>query len=182
MSTTKTTRAKKPRAYINNIDLTAAVIQYQKDCKRALRNKLPQPPMPRYIGEAIMQICNRLTAGKNFNFQSYSYRDELIADGIERCVYAISKFNAKKATCGAFSYLTTVAIHAAKKRINDEKKQNFVKHKYFQAQHVLGEIEGLQPDEKSDRVVADFEEKQARKKLEQQERKKLTSRLNARKI
>lgn len=164
----------KQKNYVNNADLTDAVVKYQKDCRRAHRARLPQPPMPHYIGECIMSICNRLTVGKGFNFQSYTYRDEMVADAIERCCYAILKFNAKKSS-GAFSYLTTVAVNAQKKRINDEKKQRYIQHKFFISQHVHGEIEGQEPDEKSHKVISDFEEKQQRKK-------ELTNRGRPRKI
>jgi len=148
----------KKRNYINNFDLTQAIIQYQKDCKKSTKNGFTEPQMPKYIGECISSICNRLTQGFGFSFGGYSYHDEMIDDAIERCVYAVKKFNHKKATAGAFSYLTTVAINAKKKRLKDEKKQNAIKHKWFQAQQYLNhELEGATPNELSDKVISDFE-------------------------
>src|SRR6185503_16302806 len=126
----------KKRNYVNNKDLTEAIVQYQKDCKKCTKNGLPEPTMPRYIGECIMSICNRLTQGFNFSFGGYSYHDEMVNDAQERCIYAVRKYNNKKSTSGAFSYLTTVAINAKKKRLKDEKKQNYIKHKWFQAQYL----------------------------------------------
>jgi hypothetical protein len=153
---------KKPKNYINNGDLTSCIVNYQKNCKKAEKAKQSQPTMPKYIGQCIMKICNRLTAGKNFNFASYSYRDEMIADAIERCCYAVLKFDATRAN--AFSYLTTVAVNAQKKRINDEKKQNYTKHKYFRSQFIQGDVEGMEPNELSDKVITDFEQRQQQKK------------------
>jgi hypothetical protein len=155
----------KVRNYVNNKDLTQAIAEYQKDCRRATRNKLPTPSMPNYVGECILQICNRLTRGKSFDFSGHSYRDEMVADAIERSIYAVMKFNPKRSSSGAFSYLTTVAINAMKKRINDERRQNYTKHKFFQTQFMIGDIEGMSPDEKSDKVISDFEERAAAKKL-----------------
>ena len=105
----------KKRNYVNNFDLTQAIIKYQKDCRKAIKNGVPEPSQPRYIGECIMSICNRLTQGFGFSFGGYTYHDEMINDAVERCVYAIKKFNPKKASSGAFSYLTTVAVNAKKK-------------------------------------------------------------------
>ena len=159
--------AKRTKSYCNSADLTAAIVQYQKECNKSMKAGLPQPQMPKYIGECIYQICNRLTKGKNFNFASYTplWREEMVADAIERCVYAIRKFNVKKSKTGAFSYLTTVAIHAQKKRINDEKEQHAIFHKNFQQLSVFDNYRELQPDAESIRVVAEFEEKRAKKKL-----------------
>ncbi len=154
----------KKRNYINNHDLTEAIVSYQKSCRKQEKQGLQAPIMPKYLGECIMSICNRLTQGFNFNFSSYSYRDEMIADAIERCIYAVRKFNYKKSTSGAFSYLTTVAVNAQKNRIKNEKKQNYIKHKYFQAQFMNQELEGMEPNEMSDKVVQDYEEKAAAKK------------------
>ena len=92
----------------------------------------------------------------------------MINDAIERCVYAVKKFNARKSSSGAFSYLTTVAINAKKKRLKDEKKQNYIKHKYFQSQYLTQDLEGLEPNEMSDKVIEDYESREERKLLTKQ--------------
>lgn len=152
------------RQYVNNRDLTDAIVAYQKECAKSEKKGLPMPSMPKYIGECIIQICSRLTRGYGFDFSAYSYRDEMVADAIELCVYAVRKYNNEKSSSGAFSYLTTVAINAMKKRIGDEKKQNYIKHKNFQTRFMLHEIDGLSPDDQSEKVVSDFEDKIARQK------------------
>ncbi len=154
----------KTRNYCNNVDLTNAIIDYQKLCRKNKRNEVPLPTMPKYIGECIYNICNRLTKGFNFNFQSYTYRDEMVLDAIERCCYAVHKFNHKKSSAGAFAYLTTVAINAQKKRIKDEQKVNYIKHKFFRSQFTNHEMEGIEPNELSDKVIGDYEDKAAAKK------------------
>lgn len=164
----------KKRNYCNNIDLTATIVKWQKSCRTAHRKKIDPPSIPHYVGECIYQICNRLTKGFKFDFSAYTYRDEMVADAIERCCYACYKFDATKSTAGAFSYLTTVAINAMKKRINDEKKQNYILHKNFQSLFVLGDVEGQSPNEMSDKVVEDFEAK-IQRKAENVQSKVLTS-------
>jgi len=156
----------KKRNYVNNKDLTEAIVDYQKLCRKHARAGLPEPTMPRYIGECIHSICNRLTQGFGFSFGGYSWHDEMILDAIERCVYAVRKFNHKKATSGAFSYLTTVAIHAKKKRLKDEKKQNAIKHKWFVAQQYnRSELEGKEPTEVSEEIIQNYDEMGKNKKI-----------------
>ena len=168
----------KVKNYVNNKDLTACIVQYQKDARAAAKLGLPQPIMPKYIGECITQICWRLTKGNNvagrFDFGGYTYHDEMVNDAIERCVYAVMKFKAHKCKVGAFGYLTTVAINAKKKRIKDEKKQHAILHKNFQwislfQGHLL---EGHKPNELSEKVVGDYEEKAAAKKALTNQNKK----------
>lgn len=162
----------KKRNYVNNPDLYACIVQYQKECRKAKKAGLSQPIMPKYIGECIYQICWRLTQGSGFNFGGYTYHDEMVMDAIERCVYAIMKFKPKYKN--AFSYLTMVAINAKKKRIKDEKKQNYIKHKNFQVESLFNGhlLEGHKPNELSEKVVADFETKaEAKKALTNMDRK-----------
>lgn len=158
---------KKVRNYINNPDLTAAIVQYQKECRKAVREKREQPTMPKYIGECIHSLCHKLTRGaaaapgrgvSRFDFGGYTYHDEMIDDAIERCVYAVHKFNAKKSS-SAFGYLTMVAINAKKKRIKDEKKQHAILHKNFQTLSLFNEhlMEGHVPNDVSYKVVSDYE-------------------------
>ncbi len=160
----------KRKNYVNNKDLTEAIVAYQKSCRKCARNGLPEPIMRKYIGECISSICNRLTQGFNFSFGGYSYHDEMVSDAIERCIYAVRKYNHKKSTSGAFSYLTTVAINAKKKRLKDEKKQNYIKHKYTQSMYDIGDprFEGQKPNEMSDKVISDFEGREERKLLTKQ--------------
>ena len=155
----------KVQHYVNNKDFTKAVVQYQKECRKARRESRNQPPMTKYIGECITQICMRLTVGPKFNFISYTYLDEMQRDAIERCCYAILKFKANKTKVGAFGYMTTVAVNAMKKRIQDEKKQNYAKHKYFQTLYMQQDLDGagVAPNEHSDKVINDFEDSLKRK-------------------
>lgn len=165
------------RNYVNNKDLTAAIVAYQKACKVAEHEGRPTPTIPNYVGQCIMQICNRLTRGFGFDFTGHTYRDEMVGDAIELCVYAVRKFNADKSSSGAFSYLTTVAINAMKKRIGDERKQQYIKHKHFSSMYVLGDFDGATPNEHSDKVISDYEDRIINK-----QKKPLTSQSNSSRI
>lgn len=110
--------------YVNNKDLYEAIVAY----KDLLKEK-PDARIPSYIGECIMKICERLST--NRNFIGYSFRDEMVSDGIENCVYAVPLFNPEK-TNNPFAYFTQIAWNAFLRRIMKEKKEQYIKHKNMQ--------------------------------------------------
>jgi hypothetical protein len=112
--------------YINNRDFWDAFVAHRANEELCKEAGLPPPQLPRYIGEAFMQICNKL--GFKFNFINYSYRDEMIGDAIENCVAAAHNFDPNKST-NPFSYFTMVAWNAFIRRIGREKKQAYIKYK-----------------------------------------------------
>jgi hypothetical protein len=72
-----------------------------------------------YIGVCILQICKNLS--NKGNFSGYSYKDEMVADGIENCIKACLNFDPEKSK-NAFGYFTQVAFNAFRRRIILEKK------------------------------------------------------------
>jgi hypothetical protein len=110
--------------YVNNKDFYEAITAYQ-----AVLIKTPNARIPNYIGECIMKICGRLST--NRNFIGYSFRDEMVADGIENCIYAVPLFNPEK-TNNPFAYFTQIAWNAFLRRIAKEKKEQYIKHKNMQ--------------------------------------------------
>lgn len=108
-----------------------------------------------------MKICHGLST--RYNFVNYSYRDLFVSEAQERCIMAIKTFNLEKSD-KAFTYLTYVAFHAMQKVINDEKKYNYTKHKYFQSQYTMSEdMANQELNEVSDRIIDEFETKAAAK-------------------
>jgi len=112
--------------YVNNADLYAALKAHRKAVKRAEKDGLDHPILPRYVGECIVLICNKLST--RYNFAGYSYREEMVGDGIENCVQAAKNFDPTKSEY-PFTYFTVVAFNAFVRRIGKEKKQQYVKHK-----------------------------------------------------
>lgn len=110
--------------YVNNKDFLDAVVAY----KELLKEK-PDSRVPHYVGECIMKICERLST--NRNFIGYSFRDEMISDGIENCISAVHLFNPEK-TNNPFAYFTQIAWNAFLRRIMKEKKEQYIKHKNMQ--------------------------------------------------
>lgn len=158
---------KKPRRktnYINNKTLYGAMIHYKNELKEAREKRANREPViPRYIGESILLICNNLA--KKPNFSGYTYKQDMISDGIIDCVAAVDNFDPDK-TNNPFAYFTQIAWNAFIRRIHKEKKQTYIKHKNFENSHLFSEIVEdashamhLKSNEYSADIVRSYEDK-----------------------
>jgi hypothetical protein len=66
--------------YVNNPEFLQAIVDYKKLCVEAEDSGDDKPQIPDYIGECIYQISTRLASKPNFS--GYSYKDEMISDGL----------------------------------------------------------------------------------------------------
>ena len=66
--------------YIDNKVFYDAMVEYKKAVKKAEADKQTPPRVPEYIGDCFIKIANHLAF--KYNFINYTYRDEMIADGI----------------------------------------------------------------------------------------------------
>jgi hypothetical protein len=153
---------KAKRHYVNNKDFYEAIVVY--------KNKLKEDPnarVPNYIGECILAICNKLSTKPNFI--GYSFRDEMIADGIENCIVSVHGFDPDKSN-NPFAYFTQIAWNAFIRRITKEKKQQYIKHKNMQNSFVSGELDEhnygdgnslihTKSNQLSDEIIDSFEKK-----------------------
>jgi hypothetical protein len=121
------TRTKaKPEHYVNNKEFLAAMVEYRKSVNRAKRKKQAKPPVTDYIGSCFLKIANHLSYRPNFI--NYTYRDDMISDGIENCLQYASNFNPDKSK-NPFAYFTQIIYYAFVRRIQKEKKQTIIKQK-----------------------------------------------------
>ena len=97
-----------------------------------------KPQVSNYIGECILKIANHLSYKPNFI--NYTYRDEMIADGIENCIMYFRNFDPDKSK-NPFAYFTQIIYYAFLRRIMREKKQLYVKYKATQQFGLLDEGE-----------------------------------------
>lgn len=137
-----TTEKKKKRAhYVNNEEFLQALIQYKKDCYDAENSGEDKPKIPNYIGECLLKIATHLSYKPNFI--NYSYRDDMILDGVENCILYLSNFNPDKSK-NPFSYFTQIIYYAFLRRIMKERKQSYVKNKIIQElpMEVFDQLEG----------------------------------------
>lgn len=153
---------KKRNNYINNKTLYAAMIQHREDLQNSILLEKQKPQVSRYIGESIILICNNLA--KKPNFSGYTYKQEMISDGIIDCIAAVDNFNPER-TNNPFAYFTQIAWNAFLRRIHKEKKQTYIKHKNYENSVLLGggipveETMHLKSNEFSEEVIESFENK-----------------------
>ena len=119
----------KKEHYVNNKEFLEAMIEYKiKSDKAKARNRKP-PPDTYYIGECFLKIANHLSYRPNFI--NYTFRDDMISDGIENCVQYIHNFDPEKSK-NPFAYFTQIIHYAFLRRIQKEKKQLDIKTKIIE--------------------------------------------------
>lgn len=159
---------KKTAHYVDNVRFTNELIEYLKQCKQAEAKGLPEPAIPNYIGECFLKIATNLA--RSPNFINYSFKDEMIMDGVENCLLYFRNFTPKKSK-NAFSYFTTTIWYAFIRRIEREKKESYMKYKLTQQNMILEELEDdsdgrPQPElyENIAEYIQNFEDKAEEKK------------------
>ena len=108
--------------YVDNKKFLQAMI----DWRASWPDEENIPPVTNYIGECFYKIATHLSYRPNFI--NYTYRDEMISDGIENCLQYLNNFNPKKSK-NPFAYFTQIIYYAFIRRIQKEKKQTTIKHK-----------------------------------------------------
>ena len=117
---------KKPEHYVDNKLFLEAMKEYRKSCNKAKREKRNKPPVTDYIGSCFLKIANHLSYRPNFI--NYTFRDDMISDGIENCLQYLDNFNPAKSN-NPFAYFTQIIYYAFVRRIQKEKKQTTIKQK-----------------------------------------------------
>lgn len=140
--------ATKKKEYVNNADFLQALIEYKQKSKENKKNKLPPPPIPNYIGECFMKIAEGLSHKPNFI--NYTYREEMMSDGIENCLQYFDNFDPAKSK-NPFAYFTQIIYYAFLRRIQKEKKQLYVKYKATEQIGILDEFEMLETEDGNNR-------------------------------
>lgn len=163
-------RKKTTRNYINNEDFCEAVIQHNEKCKEAEALGKPKPRLPDYIGICFIKLAEGLA--RRPNFFGYSFKEEMVADGIENCLQYVHNFNPEK-TKNPFAYFTQILWWCFVRRIKKEKLQQYIKYKATESFGVLdedelmelgdGQIKQVEIYDNLYEFIRDFEEKELKK-------------------
>ena len=137
--------AAKKEHYVNNKDFLEAMTAYKKEVDKAKRQKKDKPLVSDYIGSCFLKIANHLSYRPNFI--NYTFRDDMISDGIENCLQYLDNFNPEKSN-NPFAYFTQIIYYAFIRRIQKEKKQVTIKQKLIM-EHNYDDM-SLQPGEDRD--------------------------------
>ena len=131
--TTKIKPKAKPH-YVNNKEFSLSVVEYVKTVIEAKESESTIPKVPDYVATCFMKISEGLSHRPNF--VRYTYREEMVMDGVENCLRAINNYKIETATRtgnpNAFSYFTQICFFAFIRRITKEKKQQEIKFRYIE--------------------------------------------------
>lgn len=156
--------------YVNNKDFLESIVEYKNACDVARDRGKQIPVIPDYIGECIFHMSTRIA--RRPNFSGYSFKEDMIMDGVENCLKYIEKFNPEKSS-NPFAYFSQVIWFAFLQRIAKEKKFLYTKLKSSQAMLMMGETHSggselnlnLNIDaDYIDTFIQDFEDKMQRDK------------------
>lgn len=123
-----TPKKEKPH-YVDNKKFYAEIVKYREACAEADKEGHEHPRMNNYIGECIYKIADKLSYKPCF--MNYSFREEMVDDGIENCIMYFKDFDPNK-TQNPFAYFTQIIYYAFLRRIAKEERNRYTKYKYFQ--------------------------------------------------
>ena len=124
---------KKKIHYVDNKKFLAAIIERKEQIKEAEGVGDPKPQISNYLGECILKISNHLSYRPNFI--NYTYKEEMISDGIENSLQYIDNFDPEKSK-NPFAYFTQIIYYAFIRRIAKEKKQQKIKDRILKRSNI----------------------------------------------
>ena len=137
-------KAKEKPHYVDNKKFLEAMIEYRDRCEKAKNRNRKKPEVTNYIGECFLKIAKHLSYRPNFI--NYTFRDDMISDGIENCLQYMDNFNPDKSN-NPFAYFTQIIYYAFIRRIQKEKKQIQIKSKLIANTGVENMMDQLQGDD-----------------------------------
>ena len=139
--------------YVDNKLFLEAMTAYKKEVKKALKDKKDKPPVTDYIGSCFLKIANHLSYRRNFI--NYTFRDDMVSDGIENCLQYLDNFDPAKSK-NPFAYFTQIIFYAFVRRIQKEKKQVTIKHRLIMDNNL--DDYALQPQDREGEYTNQFKE------------------------
>jgi len=143
--------------YIDNKEFLRAITEYRQKVIAAKEAGDDKPRVTNYLGECMVKIANHLAYKSNF--VNYTFRDEMILDGIENCITYIDNFDPEKSK-NPFAYFTQITYYAFLRRIQKEKKQLDTKYKYIQSLDIESVMADADPNDTNTGEYLDYLRKQ----------------------
>lgn len=129
--------------YIDNKQFYAAMKEWKEAWDLAVEKGEPNPRVTEYIGECFVKISNHLAY--KANFVNYTFRDEMVLDGIENCLRYADRFNPEKSK-NPFAYFTQITYFSFIRRIKKEAKQTETRLRYLQSVDLQRLLEDIESD------------------------------------
>jgi DNA-directed RNA polymerase specialized sigma subunit len=124
--------------YVNNEQFLQEMVAYKNSVKTALSENTTRPRVPEYIGSCLFKIATHLA--RKPNFANYTFKEDMISDGVENCLLYIDNFDPEKSK-NPFAYFTQIIYYAFLRRIQKEKKHMYIKYKSMENEIVNALIE-----------------------------------------
>lgn len=114
----------KKNYYVDKHTLYSALVTWKAQRDLADAEGREHPPMSNFIAECLMKIARHLS----FHpwFIRYSYRDDMVMDGVEACIRYAKSFDPSKSK-EAFSYFTRTCWRAFRHRCDKEYSESLLK-------------------------------------------------------
>ena len=128
----------KRKHYVDNDKFFLEIKKWKQRVIDAREVDDPDPPSTEYMGECFLKISENLAWRPNFI--NYTFRDDLVSDGIENCLLYAHNFNPEKSK-NPFSYFTQIIHHSYIRRITKEKKQMHIKYRIIEEEQLKEQLE-----------------------------------------
>lgn len=165
----------KRKNYVNNKDLFDVMEQYYNACEKAKEENTDPPEIPNYIAECIILISKNLSTKGNFS--GYSFKEDMIWDGVLNCIkYGVKNFkpystrkDGTVAKNNPFAYFTQIVKNAFVRKIELERNQQAIKIKNLNNLNIMDEVAGisgerLEMNEISNDFITNYEKRLTSKK------------------
>lgn len=179
--------------YVNNKEFYKAIVEYRNLKEQHIKEGKEPPRIPDYIGTCIYKIAEKLSLKPCF--VNYSYRDEMILDGVENSFLYFHDYDPHYVGEGSvgpnpFAYFTQIIYFAFIRRIAKEEKNRYIiyknfheviGHNYDQNTLVDGENNSLMSSPMYDNIYSfmdKFEKKEEVKRRKRKQNKKPATRLD----
>jgi len=161
--------------YINNREMFNKLCEYLDACKKAKEKDKEFPQVPDYLAQCFLQIAKRLA--RKPNFSGYSFIEDMKSDGVLDCIKYIKTFKPERSN-NPFAFFTQAIKNAFIRRIENEKKQLYIKYKNYKALQLEDDITGMKGigskdlNDISNAFIEDFEGRRTKTSKELTNRKK----------
>jgi hypothetical protein len=165
MTITTATVKPKQKHYVNNEHFLEEMVVFRAGVKEAEATNGERPRVPEYIGECLFKIATHLA--RKPNFANYTFKEDMVSDGIENCLLYIDNFDPEKSK-NPFAYFTQIIYYAFLRRIQKEKKHLYIKYKSMDnliitslienngEEYVSSSLNGVMHDSYSEEFISDF--------------------------
>lgn len=165
----------KPNHYVNNKKFQEELLNYHAKLKEASEKGEPDPIANDYIGKCILDIAYSYASKSKFLGYTNLWKEEMISDAIDSCVrYGIKSYNPEKYS-NPLAYFTEVVHWSFVRRINREKKEQYMKLKSQTDNDLLLKLSQNsyknENNEIADNLIKQFEDKIKASKLKKNPKK-----------